>query len=143
MKIKAKHSNKYLSIADDLYTIIQDSKADDWFFDKVDHKYGYIVSTSNPNRCIQTNDIKMKDHIQIHLGIKQSGNYSQLWEFKIVDGKENIFYIINKTKRKEGNIENICLDVPEGKVDDKLNIIAYHVKSPDTTSPENQWWEMS
>lgn len=143
MKIKAKNSNKHLSIADDLYAIIQTNKAHEWLFDKIDDKYGYIVSADNPNKCLQTNDMNIKDHLQICLGAKQAGNYSQLWKFKKVNGKENIFYIINKIKREEGNIKNICLDVPEGKVEEKLNIIAYHVKSPDTKSPENQWWEIS
>ena len=143
MKIRVKHSNKYLSIADDSYTVIQDAIPSEWLFDQKNDNYGYIVLAKYPDKCLQINNMKMLDHAKIDLGTKQEGNYSQLWKFEVVNGENNVFYIINKTKRKEGNIENTCLDVPEGKMDDKVNIIAYHVKNRNTKNPENQWWELN
>lgn len=150
MKLRIKHSGKYLGLSEII--AVQNSTGENWVFcneeneiDPKSGKYGRIVlkNSSNIMKCLQPSSIFPHNGSLIYLSLIQSGNDSQLWKFTLK--KEDGFYVIeNKNERKEKGknikIKKICLDVCEGKTQDEIKIIAYHIKILGNSS--NQRWEI-
>lgn len=142
MKLKAKHSGKFLSVKN---SRVCQANAYEWEIEYCENNnaYFYIVSSSAPNKCLQPCGGILKDKVTIELNEKSENLNYQLWKFEESANSNSLFYITNRAERREGhkNFRRMCIDVRDEKKEEGADIIIFHIKSPNVNEPGNQMWE--
>lgn len=146
MKLRAKHSGKFLSVpVDGGYATQQcQDKASNFIFDEVKDGSGFgrliLAETfqSQSQMCLQSSSMNPRDGWLVNLAPYQEGNESQLWCF--IGSNEKGFIIKNKKERAERGVQlkESCLNVCEAKTTSGTPIITYHITK--SRSAENELW---
>ena len=129
MKFISKDSEKFLGVSDNKVCLTET----EYQWEKLnssEEDYFYIVPLKDNTLCITP--LSIEDGKELELKKIDPMNESQLW-------KSEVNYLINKVKRRTGNIKDMCIDVCQEKKINNTPIIIFHKKN--NGNLKNQQWD--